>query len=101
MPWMPPQDYEGKPDDRLKEEFVQVRLAPRTTAFRMYQVIVHGKEPVLQGARNGPNLDAQEFTPPQARYAFRKHWVPMKWLARMTEIALSDGESTFPAEEAD
>ena len=96
MSWALPGDYKPRSDRRLREIVAQLRLVPRSTAFRIYQVVIHRREPVAEGSKERPGLDVEEFTPAQARLALKKRWVPARWILRFISIAQSDGENTLP-----
>ena len=99
MSWTPPDSYSPLSDRRLRELLGQVRLVPRSTAYRVYQVVVHRKEPVLADSLDKYDPRYEEFTPAQARLAFASRWVPARWITRFLVIAQSDGETYLPTGE--
>lgn len=96
MSWTPPDNYSPFSDHRLRELLAQIRLVPRSTAFRIYQVVAHRKEPVLVDSLDKYEPNLEEFTPAQARLAFENRWVPARWITRFLAIAQSDGEAFLP-----
>lgn len=99
MSWLPPDGYRPPSDQRLRETMAQLPLVPRSTAFRIYQVVVHRKEPVLEGSNVAAGEEVEYFTPAQARSAFQRQWVPARWITRFVQIAQADGaHSVLPRE---
>ena len=99
MSWTPPDGYCPFSDQRLRELLAQIRLAPRSTAYRIYQVVAHRKEPVLVDSLDKYEPNLEEFTPAQARLAFEKRWVPARWITRFLTIAQADGDVYLPVDE--
>ena len=99
MAWIPPDNYAPLSDHKLREILAQTRLVPRSTAYRIYQVVAYRKEPVLTDSQDKHDLSFEEFTPAQARSAFKSRWVPARWITRFMMIALADGEAFLPRSE--
>ncbi len=97
MAW-DPGDYKPRTDKELENIFENARLEVGRTVLRMYNVILRNKKPVAKDPYDDPD-DEEEMTPPQARYAFYKRWVPKKWVKQMTKIGKLDGKKNYPANE--